>query len=154
VGPSLQRQVRRNFHDAVFCEQCIVGEHAVDAAAECAGVRVGHRLAADPALKKIAGDAVADFDTGDAGPISITSPAVRQRDDVVAHRHAVAAARDAKIAEIERAGFDLDQNLTVAGLGFATLDLRKRLDAGRRPWAIEKHAFSSSCVRAAIMGAR
>ena len=55
----LQRQMRRDFHHAVLFQQRIVREHAVDAAAERAGMRVGRGLAARPALKEIAGDAIA-----------------------------------------------------------------------------------------------
>ena len=95
-------------------------------------VDVGRRLAAGPALEKVAGDAVAGFDPGDAGPdFDDFAGAVRQRDDVLPHRHAVAAAHDAEIAEIERAGAHFDQDLAMARfVWIGPLDLGERLDAG------------------------
>jgi hypothetical protein len=44
----------------------MVTQHAVYAAAKCAGLRVRARLAARPTLKEIARNAVADLDAGDA----------------------------------------------------------------------------------------
>ena len=86
-------------------------------------VHVGRRFAAGPALKEISGDAIAGFDPRDAGAdLDHFAGAVRQRDDVLAHRHAVAAAHDAEIAEIERAGVDLDQHLAMRRFGIGTLD--------------------------------
>ena len=92
----------------------------------------GIDLAARPALKEIAGDAIARLRRGctPGSDLDHFAGAIRQRNDVLAHRHAITAAHDAEIAEIKRAGFDLDQNLAMAGLGIGTLDLDHRFDAG------------------------
>src|SRR6185437_5871560 len=110
----------------------IFGEHPVDTAAERAGVGVGSRLAAGPTLKEITGNAVPGFYARDPGAnFDDFAGAIRQRDDLLAHRHAVAAADDAEIAEIERAGAHLDQHLTMAGLcRIRPLDPRQRFDPG------------------------
>ena len=137
----LQRQMRRNFDDAVLLQHGIFGEHAVDPAAERARLHVGRRLAARPALKEAAGNAVADLYPGDAGAdLDHFAGAVGQRNDVVAHRHAVGAAHDAEIAEIERAGRDLDQDLAVRRLRLRQIDPDHAIRCRRRPWAIDRHA--------------
>src|ERR1700733_197787 len=123
--------MRRNFYDAVFFQEGVIGEHAVDAAAKRARMHIGRRLAALPALKEITGDAIAGLEAADAGPdLDHLAGAIRQRDDVVPHRHAVRAANNAEVAEIKRASLDLDQDLTMARLGIGTLDRRERLDTG------------------------
>src|SRR5271156_2680524 len=99
----------RNFHNAVFFQHGVLREHAVDAAAERACMHFGRWLPADPALKKVAGDAVANLKAPHTGAdLDHLAGAIRERDDIFAYRHPVAAARNAEIAEIERAGFDLD----------------------------------------------
>jgi hypothetical protein len=122
----------RDFHHAVLFEERVVGEHAVDAAAERAQVHVGRRLAAGPALEEVAGDAIAGFDAGDARTdFDHFAGAVGERNDVFAHRHPVAAAHDAEIAEIKRAGAHSDQNLAVGRpWRIGPLDFLERLDAG------------------------
>ena len=62
----LVRQMRRQLHHAVFFQHDVFGEHAVDAAAERAGVGVGRCEAAGPALEEIAGHAIAGFHLDDA----------------------------------------------------------------------------------------
>jgi len=65
-------------------------------------------------LEKAACDLVANLYAGDAcADRDHLAGAVGQRHDVVAHRHAVGAAHDAEVAEIERAGRHLDQHLAV-----------------------------------------
>src|SRR5271156_325313 len=120
-----------NFYDAVFFEQRVLRQHAVDAAAERAGMHVGGGFAARPALKEIGGDAVANLEAPHAGAdLDHFAGAIRQRYDILAHRHPVAAARNAVITEIERAGFDLDENLPVGRIGVGPIDLGERLDTG------------------------
>ena len=127
----LEREVRGDFHRALLLQHDVFRQHAVDAAAERGRLHVGRRLAARPALEEVAGDLVADLDAGDAGAdLDHFAGAVRQRNDVVAHRHAVGAAHDAEIAEVERAGRDLDQHLAMAGRRLRPLDLGQRVDAG------------------------
>src|SRR5262249_45600714 len=100
----LQRQVRWNFYDPVLLQHRIFRKHAVDAAAKRACVDIGRRLATGPALKEAPGDAVADLHTRDAGTDLDDFPrAIRQRNEILAHRHPVGTAHNAEIAEIERA---------------------------------------------------
>jgi len=123
--------VRRNFYDAVFLEQGVFGEHAINAAAERAFVRVGRRLAAAPALKEIPGDAIANLHPRHAWTdFDRFAGAVRKRDEVFAHRHAIAAPRNGEIAEIERARLYLHQHLPMGGLGVGAIDLDERFDPG------------------------
>ena len=100
----------------------------------------GADFAAGPALKKIAGDAVAGLDSGDAGAnFDHLAGAVRQRNDLLPHWHAIAAADDAEIAEIERAGAYFDQYLAMAGLWrIGPLDSRQRIRFRRRSSAIHR----------------
>ena len=88
-------------------------------------------LAAEPALEKTAGYAIADLDANDTGADrNHLARAVGQRDDVFLHRHAIGAAHDAEIAEIKRTGFDLHQHLTIGRLGIRTFDLHQGVDTG------------------------
>src|SRR6202043_2806522 len=119
------------FDDAVLFQHGIIGEHAVDRAAERARLHGLARLAARPALEEAARDLVADLYTGDArADRDNLAGAVGQWHDVVAHRHAVSAAYDAEVAEIERAGRHLDQHLTVLRLGLRHIDAGDRFDTG------------------------
>ncbi len=68
VAPSSSDRCDGNFHHAILLQYGVIGEHAVDAAAKGAGVDVRRRLAAGPALKEVAGDAIAGFHPGNAGP--------------------------------------------------------------------------------------
>ena len=123
--------MRRNFYDAVFLEQGVFGEHAINAAAERAFVRVGPRLAAAPALKEISGNAIASLHPRHAWTdFDHFTSAVRKRDEVFAHRHPIAAPRNGEIAEIERARLYLDQHLPMGGLGVGAIDLDERFDPG------------------------
>src|SRR5579885_127165 len=123
--------MRRNLHDPVFLEHDIIGQHAIDTAAERAFMHVWRRLSAGPALKEIAGDTIAGSDARHARPdLDDLAGAVRERHEILAHRHAIAAARDGIIAKIERAGFDLDQNLAIGRLRLRPFDLLQRVDAG------------------------
>ena len=110
-----ERQVRGDFHRALLLQHDVFRQHAVDGAAERGGLHVRRRLAAGPAREEIAGHLVADLHPRDAGAdLDHLAGAVGERDDVFLRRHAVGAAHDAEIAEIERAGGDLDQHLAVA----------------------------------------
>ena len=81
--------------------------------------------------KKAAGDLVAGLDPRDAGAdFDHFAGAVGERDEIVAHRHAVGAAHDAEIAEIERTGGDFDQHLAIERLRHRPLDDDQRVDAG------------------------
>src|SRR5580700_6056161 len=123
--------MRRDFDDAVLFQHGIFGEHAVDRAAERARLHGLARLAARPALEEAARDLVADFYTGDArADRHHLAGAVGQRHGVVAHRHAVGAAHDAEVAEIERAGGDLDQHLAVLRLWLRQIDAGHRFYTG------------------------
>ena len=77
----------------------------------------GASLATMPALKEIAGDLVADLHAPNLWTDfnHLTGP-IRQRHEVVGDRHTIRSAHDAEIAEVERAGRDLNQNLAMAGL--------------------------------------
>src|ERR1700733_14147218 len=137
--------MRRDFDDAVLFQHGIVGEHAVDRAAERARLHILARLTARPALEEAARDLVADLYTGDArADLDHLAGAIGQRHDLVAHRHAIGAAHDAEIAEIERAGSDLDQHLTVLRFRLRQIDASERFDS---PAAllqlIGAHALSS-----------
>ncbi len=80
-------------------------------------VHLRPRLAAGPALEETAGDPVAGLHARDAGAdLDHFAGAVGQRNEIVAHRHAVGAAHDAEIAKIERTGCDLNQHLPVLRL--------------------------------------
>src|SRR5262249_24500651 len=123
--------MRRNFYHAVFLEHGIFTEHAVNAAAERAFVRVGPGCAAAPTLKKIPGNTIPNFHLRHAWTdLDHFSSAVRKRDEVFAHRHSIAAARDGKIAEIERACPDLPQHLSIGWPRVGPIHLHKRLDPG------------------------
>ena len=127
----LERQMRRDFDDAVLLQHGIFGEHAVDRAAERARLHILARLAARPALEEAARDLVADLHTGDArADLDHLAGAVGQRHDLVAHRHAVGAAHDAEVAEIERAGRHLDQHLAVLRFRLRQIDAGHRFDTG------------------------
>jgi len=77
--------MRRDFHRAVLLEYSIVREHAVNAAAQRAFVHVRRRLAAAPALEKIARNTVADFKLRHAWTgLDHLAGAVRQRNHVLA----------------------------------------------------------------------
>ena len=67
-------------------------------------------LSPKPALEEAAGDLIANLYARDASTHldHLTGP-VGKRDDIVANRHAVGAAHDAQIAEVERTRPDLDQ---------------------------------------------
>jgi hypothetical protein len=122
--------MRRHLHHALLFEQRVFRQHAVDRATERVGLHIGWRLATRPALEEAAGDLVADLHTRDAlANCDHLARAIRQRDDVLAHRHPVSAAHNAEVAEIERAGRDLDQDLAIGRLGIGTLGLGQRLDA-------------------------
>ena len=137
----LERQMRGKFDDALLLQHHVFGQHAVDAAAERARLHVWRRLAARPALEEAAGDLVADLYARDAGAdLDHLAGAVGQRDDVVAHRHAVGAAHDAEIAEIERAGRDLDQHLAMAAASAPADRPWSARRCRRRPSAIDRHA--------------
>src|SRR5271170_5196223 len=98
----------RDFDDAVLFQHGIFGEHAVDAATECACLHLRARLPAGPALEETPRHLVAGFDTCNAGThLDDFARAVGERHDVVAYRHAVGTAHDAEVAIIERAGSDL-----------------------------------------------
>ena len=120
-------------------------KHAVDAAAQRALVRVGCRLAATPALKEVAGDAIADLHPADARTdFDHFAGAVRQRNKIFTHCHAIAAAHNGEIAEIERAGSHLHEDLAMCGLWLGTFDLYQRVDAGTAfGQLIGTHVFSS-----------
>jgi hypothetical protein len=98
----LKAHVGGNRHDALLLEHDDLGEHAVDAAAERAGLGVGAWLAADPVLEEAARDAIADLDAGDVrADRDDLARAVRQGNHVGLRRRAVAAERDGEIAEIQ-----------------------------------------------------
>ena len=145
VAPSSHRQRRRNLHHALLLQHHVFRQHAVDAAAEGAGLHIRGGLAAGPALEEAAGDLVTDLHAGDAGThLDHLAGAVGQGDDIVAHRHPVCAAHDAEIAEVERARRDLDQHLAIGRLGIGALDLDQRVDAGAAFWQlIGTHVLSS-----------
>src|SRR6516165_9300463 len=127
----LQRQVRRDFYGAVFLEHGVFGEHAVNSAAERAFVRVGRWRATAPALKEISGNVVANFHSRHPGTsLDHFTGAVRQRDEVVAYRHAIATAGNSEIAEIERGCFHLYQDLPIGGLGIGPIALSEGFDPG------------------------
>ena len=91
----------------------------------------GAPVAAGPALEEAARDLVAGLNAGDAGPgLDHLAGAVGKGDEIVSHRHAVGAAHDAEIAEVERTRRDLDQHLAIGRLGIGPLDLDQRIDAG------------------------
>src|SRR5215831_3784553 len=126
-----QRQVRWNFYDPVLLQHRVFPKHAIDAAAKRACVDIGRRLATGPALKEAPGDAVADPHAGDTGTDLDDFPrAIRQRDEVLAHRHPVGPAHNAEIAEIERAGLNFHHDLAIGRLGIGPLDFDQRIDAG------------------------
>jgi hypothetical protein len=82
-------------------------------------------------LEEAAGDFMADLNARDAGTdLHHLAGTIRQRNDVVTHRHSVGAAYDAEIAKIERARRDLDQYLPVRRLRIRSLDFDQRIDAG------------------------
>ena len=138
----VDRKMRGNFDDAFLFQHHIFGQHAIDAAAERRSVHMRARLAARPALEETAGDFVAGFDAGDAGPgFNHFAGAVRQRDEIFAHRRPIGAAYDAEVAIVERTGNDLDQHLPVKRLRRGPLDKGQRLRCRRRLWAIDRHAF-------------
>src|SRR5580700_9652131 len=123
--------MRGDFDDAVLFQHGVVGEHAVDRAAERARLHVLARLAARPALEEAARDFVADFYARDArADLDHLAGAVGQRHDLVAHRHAISAAHDAEVAEIERTGRHLDQHLTVLRFWFRQIDAGHRFYTG------------------------
>ncbi len=123
--------MRRQFHNAVLVKHGIFGEHAVDAAAERGGVHMRPGFAGRPALKETAGDLVARFHPQHAGAdLDHLAGAVGQRNQILAYRHAVAAAHDAVVAEVQRAGGDFDQHLPVKRFRHRPLDNRQRIDAG------------------------
>jgi hypothetical protein len=71
-------------------------------AAERTGLHIRGGLSAGPALEKAAGDLVTDLYTCDAGThLDHLARTVRQREDIVSHRHSVGAPHDAEIAKIE-----------------------------------------------------
>ncbi len=72
--------------------------------------------------------------------------AVRERNDVRLHRHAVGAEHDRQIAEIERAGRDLDQHLARPRLRRGQIDLDQGVDAGALRQLIGAHGVSSCVV--------
>ena len=118
-------------HDAVLLEHNVIRKHAVDTAAERARLGLGAGVTAIPALEEIAGDAIADLHAADAGAdFDHLAGAVGERDHVRLRRHAIAAEHDRKIAEIERAGRDLHQDLPVGGLWLRQIDLSESVDAG------------------------
>jgi len=129
-----------DFDDAVLLQHDVFGEHAVDGAAQrrCAGVR--SHFAAGPALEEAAGHLVAGLDARDAGTnLDHLAGAVGKRNEIFAHRHAVGTANDAEVAEIERAGGDLQQHLTVKcfGVGRSTV---ASASIPAPPWVIDTHA--------------
>ena len=88
-------------------------------------------VAARPALEETTRDLVADFYTRDArADRDHLARAVGQRHDVVAHRHAIGAAHDAEVAEIERAGRHLDQHLAVLRFRLRQIDASDRFYTG------------------------
>src|SRR5262245_25557833 len=92
---------------------------------------LGRRLSSGPTLEEASRDAVADRHTRDARTgLDDFSRAVRQRNEVLANRHAVAASHNAEIAEIERASLNFHQDLPIGRLGLWPLDFDQRLDAG------------------------
>src|SRR5262249_43151110 len=118
-------------------------------------VDIGRRLATDPTLKEASGDAVADRHAGDPGTDLDHFPcAIRQRNEVLAHRHSVSAAHNAEIAEIEGAGLNFHHDLSIGRLGIGSLDFDQRIDAGAAfRQLIGPHAFLSMKLRAAAPGA-
>jgi len=131
VAPSFQRQVRWKFYDPVLLQHRIFRKHAIDAAAKRACVDIGRRLAAGPALKEAAGDAIADLHAGDTRTDLNNFPrAVRQRNEVLAYRHPVGAAHNAEITEIERAGLNFHHDLAIGRLGIGPFNFNQRIDAG------------------------
>ena len=94
------------------------------------------RFARGPALEETAGDPVARLHPRDAGAdFDHFAGAVGQRNEIFPHRHAVAAAHDAVIAEVQRTGGDFNQHLPVLRLRRRPPDFHQRIDpraAGRQ----------------------
>src|ERR1017187_5751552 len=137
--------MRRDLYDPLLLQYCVFRQHAVDTTAKRARVRIPARLAGGPTLEEAAGHLVADLDALDAGAnLHHLAGTVGQRDDVVGDWHAVGAAHDTEIAEVERAGCDLDQHLAIGRPGIGPLDLDQRVDAGAAFWQlIGTHCLSS-----------
>ena len=153
----VDRKMRGNFDDAFLFQHHIFGQHAIDAAAERRSVHMRARLAARPALEETAGDFVAGFDAGDAGPgFNHFAGAVRQWDEIFAHRRPIGAAYDAEVAIVERTGNDLDQHLSVKRLRRRPLDKGQRLDAGAAfGQLIGTHSWISGiCISTAAIAGR
>ena len=94
-------------------------------------------LAAAPALKEVTGNPIAYFKLRPArADLDHLAGVVRQRDDVLTHRYAIAAARNAKITKIKRASFHLDKNLAIGRLGIGMLDFDQSIDAGAALWQL------------------
>ena len=123
--------MRRNLYDPLLLQHHIFGQHSVEAAAERTCVHVRGRLAGGPALEEAAGHLVADLNPLDAGAdLDHLAGAVGQRDDVVGNWHTVGTTHDTEVAEVERAGHDLDQHLAIGWLRIGPLNLDQRVDAG------------------------
>src|SRR5262249_58314700 len=98
----LQRQVPWKLYDPLFLQHRVFRKRAVDAASKRACVDIGRRLATGPALKEAPSDTVADLHASDTGTDLNDFPrAIRQRNNVLAHRHSVGTAHDPEIAEIK-----------------------------------------------------
>ena len=81
--------------------------------------------------KKAPGDTVAYLHAGGTGTDLDDFPRpIRERNEVLAHRHPVGTAHNAEIAEIEGAGLNFHHDLAIGRLGIGPLDLDQRIDAG------------------------
>ena len=78
--------MRWNFYSALLLEYDVFRQHAVDAASQRALVHVGCRRAATPALKEVAGNAIAHLHPRDARTdFDHFAGAVRQRNKIFTH---------------------------------------------------------------------
>jgi hypothetical protein len=119
-----------NLDHAVLVEQDLLGERAVDVAAERAFEFVGGGITVQPVLEKDAGDAIADRDSRySLANSSDGSGSVRTGDAVGLELRIVGALDRQQVAVVERDSVDGEDNLTRSGLGCGNLVERELVDA-------------------------
>jgi hypothetical protein len=132
--------------DRPLVEQCVLGQHPVEGAAELGGDFQGE-AAVDPAWEDRRGNAVADDRAGDAlAHGDDLAGAIGDRYDVRFDGQRVPPAQDHQLAKAKRGGANLDEHLGRAGLGDIVFAHGQPVDPGAEVCVITLHGLRPRCV--------